>query len=272
MGCCNSSPSMEDPPPPQNVHQNHGGSDSQITKFSFSDLNKATENFCLKNIVSENGGETSDIVYKGRFHNGGFIAVKKFTNMACGLDSGYSFVIFRRRHIELGRKIQTMEWEMRLRVAFCVAQALDYCSGGGFTSYNNLSAYSVLFNEDGDACLSCFGLMKEFKDDQRTTGSVNSESLIFRFGTLLVNLLSGKHTPPSHAPEMIHCKSVVELIDPNLKGKFSAEEATIIFKLASQCLQYEDIESLNTKDLVTTFETLHTKTNVKASSYVLPTL
>ena len=62
---------------------------------------------------------------------------------------------------------------------------------------------------------------------------------------------------------MIHCKSVVELIDPNLKGKFSAEEATIIFKLASQCLQYEDIESLNTKDLVTTFETLHTKTNVK---------
>jgi len=44
-------------------------------------------------------------------------------------------------------KIQTMEWEMRLRVAFCVAQALDYCSGGGFTSYNNLSAYSVLFNE-----------------------------------------------------------------------------------------------------------------------------
>ncbi|WZZ43712.1 hypothetical protein YC2023_039971 [Brassica napus] len=269
MGCCNSSPSMEDPPPPQNVHQNHGGSDSQITNFSFTDLNKATENFCLKNIVSENGGETSDIVYKGRFHNGGFIAVKKFTNMAWGLDSGYSFVIFRRRHIELGRKIQTMEWEMRLRIAFCVAQALDYCSGGGFTSYNNLSAYSVLFNEDGDACLSCFGLMKEFKDDQRTTGSVNSESLIFRFGTLLVNLLSGKQIPPSHAPEMIHGKSVVELIDPNLKGKFSAEEATIIFKLASQCLQYEDIESLNTKDLVTTFETLHTKTNVKASSYVM---
>lgn len=119
---------MEDPPP-QNVHQNHGGSDSQITKFSFSDLNKATENFYLKNIVSENGGETSDTVYKGRLHNGGFIAVKKFMNMAwsdsnqfvvhflcvksflmlrrlligfSGFDSGYSFVIFRRRHIELG--------------------------------------------------------------------------------------------------------------------------------------------------------------------------
>lgn len=80
MGCCNSSPSMEDPP--QNANQNQGGSDPQITKFSFSDLNKATENFCLKNIVSENGGETSDIVYKGSLRNRGFIAVKKFMNMA----------------------------------------------------------------------------------------------------------------------------------------------------------------------------------------------
>lgn len=127
MGCCNSSPSVEDPP--QNAHQNQGGSDPQITKFSFSDLNKATENFCLKNIVSENGGETSDIVYKGSLHNRGFIAVKRFMNMAwsdpnhfvvhflcvksfsmlrrlliafSGFDSDYSFVIFRRRHIELG--------------------------------------------------------------------------------------------------------------------------------------------------------------------------
>ncbi|CAG7883335.1 unnamed protein product [Brassica rapa] len=299
MGCCNSSPSMEDPPP-QNVHQNHGGSDSQITKFSFSDLNKATENFYLKNIVSENGGETSDTVYKGRLHNGGFIAVKKFMNMAWSDSNQFveeAHRVGKLRHNSVvnligyccdgnerllvaafmpndtlakrlfHRKNQTMEWEMRLRVAFCVAQALDFCSGGGFTSYNNLNAYSVLFNEDGDACLSCFGLMKEFKDDQRATGCVNSESLIFGFGTLLMNLLSGKQIPPSHAPEMIHGKSVVELIDPNLKGKFSAEEATIIFKLASQCLQYEDIESLNTKDLVTTLETLHTKTNVRALSY-----
>ena len=296
MGCCNSSPSMEDRP--HNAHQNQGGSDPQITKFSISDLNKATENFCLKNIVSGNGGEISDIVYKGSLRNRGFIAVKKFMNMAWSDPNRFveeAHRVGKLRHNSVvnligyccdgnerllvadfmpndtlarrlfHRKSQTMEWEMRLRVAFGVAQALDYCGGEGFTSYNNLSAYSVLFDEGGDACLSCFGLMKEFKDDQRTAGSVNSESLIYRFGTLLVNLLSGKQIPPSHAPEMIHSKSVGELIDPNLKGKFSTEEATVIFKLASQCLQYEDTESLNTKDLVSTLETLQTKTN--ASSY-----
>ena len=56
--------------------------------------------------------------------------------------SGLNFFLLR-----ITGKNQTMEWEMRLRVAFCVAQALDFCSGGGFTSYNKLNAYSVLFNK-----------------------------------------------------------------------------------------------------------------------------
>ena len=61
---------------------------------------------------------------------------------------------------------------------------------------------------------------------------------------------------------MIHGKNVAELIDPNLKGKFSADEATIVFKLAFKCLQYEDRESRNTKHIVRTLETLQTKTDV----------
>lgn len=36
---------------------------------------------------------------------------------------------------------------MRLRVAYCIAEALDYCNTNGFASYNNLSAYKVLFDE-----------------------------------------------------------------------------------------------------------------------------
>ncbi|CAH8362232.1 unnamed protein product [Eruca vesicaria subsp. sativa] len=171
---------------------------------------------------------------------------------------------------------------MRLKAAYSTAEALDYCSSAGFASYNSLSAYSILFDENGDACLSCFGLMKEINNDQRTTGNrfsiissyyyyyysyVNPESVMFRFGTILMDLLSGKPIPPSHAHDMIHGKDTVELIDPNLKGNFSAEEATIVFKLASRCLQYEDIESINTKDIVTTLETLQTKTD--APSYAM---
>ncbi|KAL0694253.1 hypothetical protein Bca4012_061433 [Brassica carinata] len=298
MGCCHSSSSGE--VPQQRAHQNQGKGDPPLTKFSFSDLNMATENFSLKNIVSESVGESSNIVYKGRLQNRRLIAIKKFNNMAwpdpktfveearrvgglkhkslvdligycCDGDERLLVAEFMpngtlAKHL-FRRKNQTMEWEMRLKGAYSIAGALDYCSGAGFASYNNLSAYSILFDENGDACLSCFGLMKEINNDQRTTGSVNPESVMFRFGTILVDLLSGKPIPPSHAREMIHGKNVVELIDPNLKGKFSADEATIVFKLASKCLQYEDLESLNKKDIVRTLETL--QTNTDAPSYTM---
>lgn len=80
MGCCHSLSSGE--VPQQRDHQNHGEGDPPLTKFSFSDLNVATENFSLKNVVSESGGESSNIVYKGRLQNHDLIAVKKFNNMA----------------------------------------------------------------------------------------------------------------------------------------------------------------------------------------------
>ncbi|CAL9223279.1 unnamed protein product, partial [Arabidopsis halleri] len=118
---------------------------------------------------------------------------------------------------------------------------------------------------DGDPCLSSFGLIKAINYDrsQRTRGIVNPKSVTYRFGTILVNLLTGKQVPPSHASEMINGKDVTELMDPNLKGKFSTEEAFVVFKLASQCLQCENRKSLITKELVATLKALQTKTQVR---------
>ena len=36
---------------------------------------------------------------------------------------------------------------MRLRVALCIAEALDYCSSEGRPLYHDLNAYRVLFDE-----------------------------------------------------------------------------------------------------------------------------
>ncbi|KAG7543287.1 hypothetical protein ISN45_Aa07g032040 [Arabidopsis thaliana x Arabidopsis arenosa] len=69
---------------------------------------------------------------------------------------------------QLLRENPTMQWSMRLQVA---------CS--------NLSAYTVLFDK---FCLSCFCLVREsINYDRRTTGSVNPETVTYRFGTILVN-------------------------------------------------------------------------------------
>ncbi|CAN8271298.1 unnamed protein product [Cochlearia groenlandica] len=296
MGCCYSLSSIEDSQQQTNKKEEE---DSLLTKFSFSDLKNATNNFNLENIVSENVDEDSNIVYKGLLRNRGFVAIKILKNIAWpdpGKFVEEAMKVAKLKHKRVVKligyccdgdkrllvseflsndtlakrlfhhKSQTVEWEMRLRIAYCIAVALEYCSTSGFGSYSNLSPYKILFDEGGDACISCFGLINDNKDDQVTTGSVNHESVIFRYGTILVSLLSGKQVPPSHANGMIHGKNVIDLMDPNLEGNFSAEEAMVVFKIASRCLRYDDTESLNIKDIVTTLETLQTNTKIPSNA------
>ncbi|KAI3464712.1 hypothetical protein Pfo_021375 [Paulownia fortunei] len=172
------------------------------------------------------------------------------------------------------------EWAMRLRVALYIAEALDYCSREDRPLYHDLNAYRVLFDENGDPRLSCFGLMKNSRDGKSYStnlaytppeylrnGRVTQESVVFSFGTVLLDLLSGKHIPPSHALDMIRGKNILLLMDSHLEGNFSTEEATVVFDLASQCLQYEPRERPKTKDLVSTLAPLQNKNDVP--SYVM---
>ncbi|CAN4123072.1 unnamed protein product [Withania somnifera] len=170
---------------------------------------------------------------------------------------------------------QTLEWAMRLRVALYIAEALDYCSSKGRPLYHDLNAYRVLFDESGDPRLSCFGLMKNSRDGKSYStnlaytppeylrnGRVTQESVVFSYGTVLLDLLSGKHIPPGHALDMIRGKNILLLMDSHLEGNFSTEEATVVFDLASRCLQYEPRERPNTKDLVSILGPLQSKPDV----------
>uniref|UniRef100_A0A7N0VM03 non-specific serine/threonine protein kinase n=1 Tax=Kalanchoe fedtschenkoi TaxID=63787 RepID=A0A7N0VM03_KALFE len=170
---------------------------------------------------------------------------------------------------------QTIEWAMRLRVALYLAEALDYCNTEGRPLYHDLNAYRVLFDEVGDPRLSCFGLMKNSKDGKSFSvnlaytppeylrnGRVTPESVIFSCGTVLLDLLSGKHIPPSHALDMIRGRNILLLMDSHLEGNFSTEEATVVFDLASKCLQYEPRDRPNPKDLVATLAPLQSKPDV----------
>ncbi|XP_019086631.1 PREDICTED: probable inactive receptor-like kinase SSP [Camelina sativa] len=290
-GCCFSTPL-------ENEQPNNGFSDWPFTEFLLSDLTSATNNFSSDEIISENAEESSNVVYKGLLSEDlGFVAVKRFKNSDwsdheefeedakalgelkhkrlvklfgyfCDEDERLLVSEFMPNDTLAKRlfhpKNKAMEWSVRLRVAYHIAEALEYCNSEGFASYSNLSAYSVLFDKDGDACLSSFGLIKRIKYDrsQRTRGIVSPKSVTYRFGTILVNMLTGKQTPPSNAPEMIHGKDVTELMDPNLKGKFCTEEAAVVLKLASECFQCEARKSLITKELVATLQALRSKRQI----------
>ncbi|XP_039058918.1 serine/threonine-protein kinase BSK7-like [Hibiscus syriacus] len=82
------------------------------------------------------------------------------------------------------------------------------------------------------------------------TGRVTPESVIYSFGTLLLDLLSGKHILPSHALDLIRDRNIQMLIDSCLEDQFSNEDGTELVGLASRCLQYEPRERPNPKSLL----------------------
>ncbi|RLN38926.1 putative serine/threonine-protein kinase [Panicum miliaceum] len=175
---------------------------------------------------------------------------------------------------------QTIEWAMRLRVAYYISQALEYCSIKGRPLYHDLNAYRVLFDENGDPRLSCFGLMRNSRDGKSYStnlaytppeylrnGRVTPESVIFSFGTVLLDLLSGKRIPPSHALDIMRGRNIQAVMDSHLEGNYSTEVATTLVNLASQCLQYEPRDCPDIKKLVSILEPLQTKLEVP--SYVM---
>ncbi|XP_048606149.1 serine/threonine-protein kinase BSK6-like isoform X1 [Brassica napus] len=155
-----------------------------------------------------------------------------------------------------------MKWEMRLEVALHIARALEYCSSRGIDLYHDLNTYRILFDKVGNPRLSCFGLIKSSKEGRSYStnlafappeymrlGTLLPESVIFSFGTLLLDLMSGRHIPPNHALDMFRGKNYLVLMDSALDGQYSDEDRTELIHLATRCLRFEPDERPSIKFL-----------------------
>ncbi|KAL4567081.1 hypothetical protein LXL04_022653 [Taraxacum kok-saghyz] len=277
-------------------------------EYTVTQLRNATSGFAVENIVSEHGEKAPNVVYKGKLDNQMRIAVKRFNQSAwpdsrqfmeeaksvgqlhnvrvanllgcCCEDDERILVAEYMPNNTLAKHLfhwesHPMKWAMRLRVVLHLAEALEYCTSKGRALYHDLNAYRVLFDEEGNPRLSCFGLMKNSRDGKSystnlaftppeylRTGRVTPESVIYSFGTLLLDLLSGKHIPPSHALDLIRDRNLQMLTDSCLEGQFSNDDGTELVRLASRCLQYEPRERPNPKTLVSALISLQKETEV----------
>ncbi|MCO5602258.1 hypothetical protein L7F22_056387 [Adiantum nelumboides] len=277
-------------------------------EFSLEQLRAATNGFSHANIVSEGGERALNVVFKGQLEDSQWVAVKRFPRTAwpdarqfadeaasvgqvrsmrmvnligCCYEGDERYLIAEFMPNEtLARHLfhweqRPMEWAMRLRVAYYLAQALEHCSNNGRPLYHDLNAYRVLFDQDGNPRLSCFGLMKNSRDgksystnlaytppEYQRTGTVTHESVIFSFGTILLDLLSGKHIPPTHALDLIKGRNSLSLMDSHLEGQFSSEDGTEVVRLASRCLQFEPPERPNVRALVQSLAPLQRRNEV----------
>jgi hypothetical protein len=98
--------------------------------------------------------------------------------------------------------------------------------------------------------LTLFDCTEQFVHDTCMTGRVIAESVIYSYGTVLLDLLSGKHIPPSHALDLIRGKNILLLMDSSLEGQYANEDASKLVDLASKCLQFEARDRPNIKYLL----------------------
>ncbi|PKU71966.1 serine/threonine-protein kinase BSK2 [Dendrobium catenatum] len=322
------SPEEESPPAEKEDSREKGEQDRVpvFREFNLAELRAATKGFSSELIVSESGEKAPNVVYRGKLEGGRLVAVKRFSRQSW--PDAQQFVVEaagvgRLRHKRLVNLIgccaegderlliaefmpndtlskhlfhwdkQPLPWEMRVRVAYYIAQALDHCNIENRKIYHDLNAYRVLFDEDGDPCLSSFGLMKNSRDGKSystnlaytppeflRTGRVIPESVIYSYGTVLLDLLSGKHIPPSHALDIIRGKNILMLMDSSLEGQYANEDATKLVELASECLQFEAKDRPNSKFLLSAVEPLQKQKEVASlvlmgiskATVVLPTM
>ncbi|KAI8024240.1 Serine/threonine-protein kinase BSK2 [Camellia lanceoleosa] len=282
-------------------------------EYGLAELRAATNGFSSELIVSESGEKAPNVVYRGKLKNNRFVAIKRFSKQSwpdpqpfvveaagvgkvrhnrlvnligcCAEGDERLLVAEYMPHDTLSKHLfhwdkQPLPWEMRVRVAYHIAQALDHCNAENRKIYHDLNAYRVLFDEDGDPRLSSFGLMKNSRDGKSystnlaytppeflRTGRVIPESVVYSYGTVLLDLLSGKHIPPSHALDLIRGKNALLLMDSSLEGQYVDEDATALVELASKCLQYEARDRPDIKFLLTAVAPLQKQKEV--ASHVL---
>ncbi|XP_054808660.1 serine/threonine-protein kinase BSK7-like [Prosopis cineraria] len=277
-------------------------------EYTIHQLRKATSGFAAENIVSEQGEKAPNVVYKGKLENQTLIAVKRFNRLAWPDARQFSEEARVISHLRNERLVsllgccsdgderllvaeympndtlathlfhwenQPMKWTMRLRVALYLAQALEYCASEGRTLYHDLNSYRVLFDDEGNPRLSCFGLMKNSRDGKSyssnlafappeylRTGRITPASVTYGFGTILLDLLTGKHIPPSHALDLIRERNLQMITESCLKQQFANGEGTQFVNLTSQCLHSEPQERPNPNSLVTALTPLQQDSEV----------
>ncbi|MBA0848605.1 hypothetical protein Goshw_004509 [Gossypium schwendimanii] len=197
-------------------------------------MKAATNGFSSDDIVSEHGEKAPNVVYKGKLlKNDHWVAVKRFNKFAWPDP---------RQFLEEARAVGSLRSERLANLIGCCCEGEERLLVAEFMPHETLAKH--LFH--------C---------------RVTAESVVYSFGTLLLDLMSGKHIPPSHALDLIRGKNFLMLMDSALEGHFSNDDGEELVRLASRCLQYEARERPNAKSLVVSLISLQKEAEVP--SYVL---
>ncbi|KAL0651465.1 hypothetical protein Bca4012_094156 [Brassica carinata] len=289
--------------------------------FSSGDLEKATDKFNASRILGQGGQGT---VYKGMLEDGMIVAVKKskaleeenleeFINeiillsqinhrnvvkiLGCCLETEvpmlvYEFIPNRNLfdHLHNPSEDFPMTWEVRLRVAWEVADALSYLhSATSIPIYHrDVKSTNILLDEKHRAKVSDFGISRSVPLDdthlttvvQGTVGYVDPEYLqsnhftgksdVYSFGVVLIELVTGGRPISLLRPQEVRMLGAYfleamrndrlhDILDARIKEECDQEEVLAVAKLARRCLSLNSEHRPTMRDVFIELDRMQSK-------------
>ncbi|OIW10737.1 hypothetical protein TanjilG_27683 [Lupinus angustifolius] len=175
---------------------------------------------------------------------------------------------------QLFKRLTSLPWETRLRIALDAAKGLSFLHGAEKpVIYRDFKTSNVLLDSDFTAKLSDFGLAKMGPEGSKShvttrvigtdryaapeyisTGHLTTKCDVYSFGVVLLELLTGRRAMEKTRPEtdqnlvdwskpyLSSSKRLRYIMDPRLAGQYSVKGSKEMALLALQCI------SLNPKD------------------------
>nr|POE55071.1 wall-associated receptor kinase-like 10 [Quercus suber] len=288
--------------------------------FNSKDLEKATDNFNVNRILGQGGQGT---VYKGMLIDGKIVAVKKskvidegkleeFVNevvilsqinhrnvvklLGCCLETEVPLLVY--EFIPNGTLSQYLydqneefptTWDMRLRIATEVAEALFYLHSAASTPifHRDIKTTNILLDDKYRAKVADFGTSRSIAVDQThlttvvqgTFGYLDPEyfqssqytekSDVYSFGVVLVELLTGEKAISSTrtkecrslATYLIHSmeeNNLFDIDDTRVMKDAKQEEIIAVANLAKMCLNLNRKERPTMKEVAKQLEAIQT--------------
>ncbi|XAR65530.1 Non-specific serine/threonine protein kinase [Bertholletia excelsa] len=300
--------------------------------FTSKELEKATDNYNKDRTLGKGGQGT---VYKGMLSDGRIVAVKKsemidegrveqFINelvilsqinhrsvvklMGCCLETEVPLLVY--EFIPNGTLLQLIHdanedfpltWEVRLRIAAEIAEAVSYLHNKASTPiyHRDIKSSNILLDDKYKAKVSDFGASRSVTLDhthlttivQGTFGYLDPEyfythrltdkSDVYSFGVVVVELLTGLRAVTStEAQEGRSLSSyftytmeenrLVEILDARIEKDASIEQMMAVAHLATRCLNREGKNRPPMKEVAFEFEAIRMGQKEVTSSAVMP--